>query len=146
MASVSWPGPRPCRGKEPALSQAPVAVSQRVTRAPLRAMPRASRKPPWPNRERTGCRIVGANRPCRRPSCRVAALLARVSRPSAQRLRALRAQPAQLPSHNTIFCIVAKNQPTQAPQSRYKFCIVTLPSQPTVCNTIFVLQHTSNSP
>ena len=82
MAAVSWPGPQSCRGKEPAVSQAPVAVSQRVMRAPLRAVPRASRRPPWPYRERTGCRIVGANRPCRRQSCRVAALRARVSRPA----------------------------------------------------------------
>ena len=37
-------------------------------------------------------------------------------------------------------------QPNQPPQSRYKFCIVTLPSQSTACNTIFVLQHTSNNP
>ena len=35
----------------------------------------------------------------------------------------LHAQPSQLPSHNTIFCIAAKNQPNQAPQSQYKKCI-----------------------
>ena len=43
-------------------------------------------------------------------------------------------------------CIATQFQPNQPPQSRYNFCIVTLPSQPTACNTIFVLQHTSNSP
>ena len=56
---------------------------------------------------------------------------------------ALRARPAPLSVTIQYFCIAAQFQP---PQSRYKFCIVTLPSQPTACNTIFVLQHTSNSP
>ena len=34
MGAVSWPGPRPCRGKGPVVSQALVVVSQRLCRTP----------------------------------------------------------------------------------------------------------------
>ena len=54
-------------------------------------------------------------------------------------------QPS-LSSLQYTICIATQFQPNQPPQSRYKFCIMTLPSQPTACNTIFVLQHTSNNP
>ena len=44
MAVVSWPGPRPCRGKGPTVSQALVAVSQRPCRTP-HALPPAPQRP-----------------------------------------------------------------------------------------------------
>ena len=139
----------PCRGRGPLPYRSPKPSCRSGSRAPLRAVPRA----PCPVRVTSlhgrivSAQVVvfvGASRPCRRRSCRVAALRARVSRPSAHAPWAsLCAQPAQLPSHNTIFffCIAAKIQPNQAPQSRYKFFIVTLPSQ----STAYLLQYTSKS-
>ena len=122
--AVSWAGLAVSCPRPPVVSQ-PQPLCGSASRALLCALPRTCRR-------RHG-RIVGASRPCRRRSCRVVALCARVSPPSSQRPCALRAQPTQLPSNNTMFCIAAKNQPNQAPQSRYKFCIVTLPVQPTAC-------------
>ena len=92
--AVSQPKP-PCRSapRAPllALPHGPqLAVPRAPSPAPLRALPLACRRPPWQYRERTGCLIVGTNRSCRRRSCHIAALRARVSRPSAQRPRALR--------------------------------------------------------
>ena len=97
--AVSWPRPLavsqskpPCRSAPPARPCAP--CRKRLAPRPL---PGACRRPPWPYRERTGCRIVGTSRPCRRRTCRVAALSARGSRlaPSARAPYArLRAQPA----------------------------------------------------
>ena len=85
---------------------------------------------------------MGAPAPCRgrrrRVVARCAAPLATVS------WAVSRYSPAS--SLQYTICIATQFQPNQPPQSRYNFCIVTLPSQPTTCNTIFVLQHTYNNP
>ena len=123
----------PCRER---LSTRPYAPFH----APLRALPSACRRPPWPYRERTSCRIVGASRPCSKLSYRVAALRARVSRPSSRAPCArLRAQPAQMPSHNTIFCIAAKPSPSVTIQILYRNTALpanSLPQSQLYCNTI----------
>ena len=78
MCAVSWPGPQPCRGKGPAVTQALVAVSQPPLARPCavpRAMPRvyalSCRAPRLSYRGPSG-RVVGAGcapaRPYRRPS------------------------------------------------------------------------------
>ena len=69
----------------------------------------------------------------------------RLAAPAAARPLRPAIQPSLSGLQYTI-CIATQFHSNQPPKSRYKFCIVTLPSQPTVCNTIFVLQHTSNSP
>ena len=117
-------------------------------------------------------RIMSASRPCRRRSCRVAALRARVSRPSTQRSRTLRShvRPACPACLATIQYFVLQPKISQTkPLShnissvlRYTFCLAyplpvaiqglisqynpllnQIPSSHLSCNTNLVLQYNS---
>ena len=108
MAAVSWSGPRPCRGKEPALSQAPVAVSQHPCRmprahplAPQRLLALHARSLSPPRAPRSQRRIVAAQPAVSWPCARAGMA---VSWPASR-------HSAQPPSHNTILCIAANFQP-----------------------------------
>ena len=110
-------------------------------------------------------RVVGAGcapaRPYRKRSCRVAALSARVPRPSAQRPRALRlpARPAAQPQYNIFYCsqFPAKLSPSvtiqifyrdtafPANSLQYNICIATHIHQSLKYNILSVLQYTITS-
>ena len=117
MAAVSWPCPRPCRGKGPAVSQASVAVSQLQCHSP-RAHPPAPQRPA-PQRQRLlaqhACslslpraqRRIVATQPAvsQGPTpCRSAPLAV-----SWAGTRARPAQPTSCLATIQFFCIAAKN-------------------------------------
>ena len=119
----------------PRVPQAPHAPAASAAARPLPPAPRACDP-----RARALC--ASAPRAC--TPAHPAACRAR-PRPQHSLLRLVAIQPS-LSSLQYTICIATQFQSNQPPQSRYKFCIVTLPSQSIACNTIFVLQHTSNSP
>ena len=142
MVAVSWSGPQPCRGKGPAVSQAPVAVSQRPCRTP-------SALPPAPQRPN---------------ACSPRTLARSLGLPCARFVPSAVSWLPQRPCHGLATGRVATRLPAQPPNplSQYTYCIaiqwpmsfkrvaihLSLPKPLSTCNTTWciAIQSLANLP